>query len=63
MISNHHDGMSTTSRIHSCTFAGVCPACLHEEPCPPLIVLAVLEQESRLVGKNESHTEIPEWPA
>jgi len=62
MISNH-DGMSTTSRIHTCAFAGVCPACLHEEACPPLIVLAVLEQESRHVPAGESLPTVPGLPA
>jgi hypothetical protein len=45
-------------RSHNCSFAPVCPVCRSEQPCPPLIVLAVLDQEAiALVQKPEKVTD------
>lgn len=66
MISNREAVNPSTrihARIHDCMFAGACPACLHEEPCPPLIVLAVLETESRHLPDGEGHRQSPDRPA
>lgn len=59
-MTSNNSGTGTAFRIHNCSFAAVCPACLHKEPCPPLIVLAVLGQEAHLfapIKRNEPDAE------
>jgi hypothetical protein len=45
-------------RNHNCSFASACPVCLNEKPCPPLIVLAVLEEESRRLSTEKSGSDV-----
>lgn len=35
-----------TPTTYKCSRAAICPVCLAQRPCPPLIVLAVHEQEA-----------------
>lgn len=48
-MTSHNHQTGAPFRIHNCSFAPVCPACQKEQPCPPLIVLAVLEHEASLL--------------
>jgi hypothetical protein len=45
--------VATGSR-YDCSFAPVCPVCRSEQACPPLIVLAVLDQEIRTLVQKLS---------